>query len=357
MWVQLFKRGSGVTLFLILTHVLWAQDVEIALHATETIPLPNQRAGFIISPIKCDEDRNIFIRSPDNAGLDGGLILKISPNGDKETRFESASVPELLAPRLIDFSPAGSDGGLYALVKAEKENENQYYIVRFDSDGQYQSKYSVPSPFHVQRIVAFPNGDFFVSGRKLIKGTSQSSINSDPFVGIFDAGRQLVREVHLKGDVRPNSKQRKESARKFHLATPPSDREYESALTMSSAMVGGDGNVYLTRRTPTGPVFAISAGGRLLRTIHLEPPQGAVLHSVQVGSRDLAAEYRTFASDRTTVLAMVLEVIDLRTGKRTAKFQAPTSFGSFACHPGGREFVFLHTSDDEKLNIVYARPE
>jgi hypothetical protein len=348
MWVQLFKLGCLISPLLVLTSALCAEDAEIRLHAIETIHVPSLRAEFVISPIKCDEDGNLFSRSPDAAGLEGGVILKIARNGDKETRFETGSIPELHAPRLIDFSPAGSGQDLFVLVKTEKEGENSHYIVRFDGDGKYQAKYLVPASVRVQRIAVFPNGEFFVTGRKLATGPSHIAMNSDPFVGIFDPATDVVREIRLKNDVKAKGKQNKETL---------ADRAYESSLTMSSAMLGGDGNVYLTRRTPTGPVFAISPGGRPLRTIHLVPPNGSQLHSVQVAARELAAEYRKIGSDGSTVLAVLLQLFDLRTGRKTSGFLAPNSLGTFGCYLGGKEFVFLDTEDDDKLNIIHAAPE
>jgi len=346
----------GVALILLgqLTFAAWAQEAAI-LHATESVDVPNQPAEFIISPIRCDQDQNILTRSPNSDGLDGGLIVKISRDGQKRIPFDSM-LASLKKSRVIDFFPA-QGGGLFVLVSGEKDTEQRYYILRFDADGSYQSKYLVPSPFRIQRIAAFPSGDFLVLGRKLPQPGSQTSMNSDPLVGIFDIGRQAVREVRIKGDIGPRTARGNESTRGAESGNSNADREYESALTMSSVMLGGDGNIYLTRRSPKGPVFAISAGGRVSHTIHLVPPQGAVLHSVQVGSRELAAEYREFSSDGTTVLATILELIDLHTGKVNAHFRAPLSFGSFACYQDGREFTFLLAGESGRLKIIRAVPE
>ncbi len=349
------KTCTGLAI-LFLASQLFGADGRIELVEIERIAVEGRPSAMpIVLPVKCDPEGNPFLLLYDMAGYDGGPILKVSSDGKRAVRFAMESVPDVGGAGILDFAP-GPRGEVYLLAskRVESSGLEEIYLITFDNDGKFRSKHQLDLSLRPKQIAAFSSGDFLIAGREIPEDKTTHPLNAKPFVGIFNGRGQFLRRLQLRADVEAKPETKKSPLGEEFQSI---DRQYEKALGASLAEMSDDGNVYLMRQSPTGPVYVISPAGVLVRTIKLVPPSGATLSTVKTSRGHLVAEFLRFKPDGTQIEAIFFDLYDLSNGKKVSEYSVTDArIGSaLACYTADA-FTFVGNDGDGHLALVRAKP-
>ena len=314
---------------------------------TETVPVSSMMALGFDNPLVCDENENIYIRT-DESGVDA--VTKISPKGEKLAVFEAYRNPDL--PKIdaaTYFAVSGTT--LYQLVFP---HEVTRYVFEFKSDGTYKSKVKLDPgfPWMPDQLAVFPSGQFFVTGQSY---ASDGSGAMWPFSGIFSSDGHLLKEVRLQDDETLHDMAAKGDAR----VGVPGIPSMNHAISNGYAEVGNDGNVYVMRWTDPAIVYAISAGGEVVRRFAVDPGlpayRPAAMHIRDGRIAILFAETQTYD--------YIMKVVDFE-GNEVGTFTHPSDSGksdaqrlssAFACITSRpQKFIFAGAGDDNRVQLWIA---
>ncbi len=293
-------------------------------------------ASALVLPAKCDMDGNVYARVYP-AEERKATVYRVSRDGKEVVQFSLQSMAELT--RVHDFAP-GTRGEVYVLAS---KGSDEAYVVGFDADGKYTDMVKLEIPLQPSQIAVFATGDLLVAGRAPASSSLGSAASSRPFLGIFTNRGQLLKRLLLQNDVRLENTKDKASA----------TRSYLEALVGSVVEPGDDGKLYLMRRTAGGPVYAISSGGVVEKTVLPVSPQGARLTAIKVAKGRLAAQFVRDTPDDST--EVIIKIVDLQSRKNIAEYtHSNYQIGSaLACYSPD-SFVFLVPGEGYKLTVVTA---
>ena len=315
---------------------------QIELQPTQELAVPNQPGSHVImSPVKCDTAGALYMQLPDPKHFLAGPLLKISSDGKDVVRYSLDSVPDIKEVAVMDFA-VGSTGEVYFLVSS---NGNAY-VLRFDRDGTYDSTIRLRQDFAPSRIGIFGTGDLFISG---MKTRSAASSQRAPASALVSSQGEVLKYIMLRRDLKSSARQKQKWSSQL------SDRDFEQAVTGSFIESVDDGNVYVARRTPKGPIFVVSPSGALVRTISLKPPTNAELSDIRVSHGRIAAMF-VRKGGSGGIERVIFSVIDASTGRAIAEYyHSSASLGAaLACYVPNT-FTFL--ASDESLRIIRAEPQ
>jgi len=289
------------------------------------------------SHFRCDSDGNIYLRV--YTGELTSPVVKVSPEGKLLTTFLSDSPSKLVS--IQDFWVT-STGEVFVL--AEKGGGEGAILV-FDADGKSKEEVLLDVPVRPNQLAVFASGDFLVGGREVVVPLEERSVaNGSPFLAIFNSRGQLLKRIQLPKDVKPKAKQPLTRA----------DLNYAETVVNSATEISDDGTVYFVRHTRTGPVYAISAGGRVTRTVRLKPPEGAILSTVKVARGTVAAEFVKNGADDGRALSVIIQIIDLKSATKLAEYLSTPPLGpDFACYEPN-SFTFIASDQNGHLTITSA---
>lgn len=339
----------------------WASVLVTALAAAQVQPLEVQPlqlkpvdrikvetgvlVGYFTAPIKSDLDGNIFLRALDTSSPGSGPILRIGPDGGKAVQFLVPSGAEL-----TDYAP-GTGGELYIMALGPKVPE--YKLTQYFSDGTVKSTTTIESPFRPLQFAVFRSGELLVSGiEEPPQGQSGKSAGK-PRIALFSAGGSWIKDIAVENDTKlptpgGNSKD------------PIADFDAEIAVSMTDAQTGDDGNIYLNRHTPTGPIFVVTSAGAIARRIPLHPPKQCQLGSVRVIHGRIVVEYLQYAQrDQPEILKItkyIYQILDRDTGELLEQYwQYDDALGgAFAAYHSGA-FIYVG-GPNGTITLAVAKP-
>lgn len=129
-------------------------------------------------------------------------------------------------------------------------------------------------------------------------------------------------------------------------------------MVLSSAETSEDGNIYLMRNTPSGPVHVISPSGTVRNSISLIPPKGARLSTVKVASGRLVALYIRDNPDREGIGQVILSELDLSNKVKIAEYSHSNfHIGSVLACAAPPIYTFLGADEAGHLTVVKTTPE
>ena len=300
-------------------------------------------------PMKCGPDGTIYIRFA-GAGSEPTVTL-IREDGKIASEIHLRAIPEFTENTLYDFAPGNGDV-LVLSAKGKPHTQTVWYVSRFKTDGTYVSSVKVNTGFKPDfeplHIAAFLSGDLLVAG--ITKGRKGDEVASVPFAGIFGADGEFQRQLVFQHDVSKEDVKQKPSDANFSEA-----EQIRDLLEVSYLQSGDDGNAYLMRHTPTGPVFVVSSGGVVRRVALVPPVKSADLQWIVPSGGFIAAQYRsTDPGERKT---HYLTVVDSSTSttRETIRYvhDYQTTGGGMACYQHGT-FTFIAGAPDNKLQLVKA---
>ncbi len=310
------------------------------------IPVAVQHALGLVNPVKCGSVGQIQIRfdPADNS------VSSISADGRKTWWASTRQIPDLLNSKVVragvtDFAPA-DDGGVYLLMYRVFANwTHDEAVARFDGDGVFVSLIPLDETFDPnfdgKTLAVFPNSNF------LLAGFDRPS--SKPVTALFGADGQFLKVVILPGETHPVSKGQQGPNANDPTGVP---REIE----LSTAESGDDGNVYLTRAAPQGPVYVISPAGTA-RKIDLHPPDDEAKLLEAKGSAGVIAAFYYYPSSSKRHELRSIMLVDARDGdvRRTLQYipdYHETGIG-VVCYQNNT-FTFLSVDSAGFLQLVRA---
>lgn len=314
------------------------------LSITETSIVQSQWRRPIISPVRCDQDGNLYIREY-VPGTSNNTVTIVGSKGDKATETSFDANSSLKNGKLQDFG-LGPNGELHELVSVGRSA----YLVNFKRDGTLAGATKLEKEFWPAKLaIGEASGALF-----LVSGTEMPVADQPPkvFNGLFDTSGNLVRQVKFSGDpsqIKPESQK------------PGGDKNYYEdkasfPLQLGTAEADLNGNFYLIRASHPAVAFVLNASGDFVRKLEIKAPDpGMRLLAAHVTTGRLAALFGQTAADGQ-IVKKVMTIVDTSNGNTVQQYSVPSDLGSaFACY-SGNDFGFV-TTKDSKLAIQHARPE
>jgi hypothetical protein len=335
-------------LLILVTLAAYAQSFK-SLTYVDNVSVPNAGEKYrtaVQLPMKCGPEGLIYVRFA-VAGLESA-VTSIKENGKDVSSTRLSEIPDFSENDLYDFAPAS--GQVFLLSgKGRPDGPTTYYVSRFKADGAYISSTVIDigfrPDFEPREIAAFPSGNLLIAG--MVKGHDVPFI---PFAAIFTDAGQFVRQVDLKGDLTDKDAKKESSDASFSPA-----QQIRNLLEVSFLQTADDGNIYLMRHTPSGPVFVVSPGGSVRRVPLTPPAQGTDLQWIMASNGAIAAQYRSLSpSERQT---HYLVVLDASTNKvrETVRYvhEYNKNGGGMACYRNGT-YTFIAGGPAGGLQLVKA---
>jgi hypothetical protein len=348
------------------------------LQADSVVTL-DQFNGKVPSETKCDPDGNVYGAF---AAGSANSITRISTDGSQPTSFSLSAVPDLgmqntqnsSPPTLAEFA-IGTDGSVYLLVLMRRQDSGssaasssprrmdpsnfEYRVISFNSDGKYHSQFKLDQGLAPNRIAVFSSGDLMLAGTEPDPEDDNTRI---PFAGVFDSSGRFMKDISMPRDLRsPDGNQSQ-----FAAAGGSWNRRGSFAVR-GNAQGANDGNVYLLPNAAGAPVYVLSPGGEIVRTIKLESEANERLGmSVAAGrliswcqhveTRRLQRVNSPPPPDQTPTPASndsLFRIFNLQSGELAAEYNASPDLGTFACYSSG-DFTFLRLDPAHHLQVVTA---
>ncbi len=159
------------------------------LRIKSRVSVPSVSAQIVTGRSRCDPDKNVFL-SPGNLG--GGMpttVLKISPDGQKITRYEFGSTPDLGSVVLVEYA-IGPDSEVRALVSRQ---DGTKYLSSFDTAGKYIGSSRIEMSYFTPGLLAvLPAGNVLISGSE--RAEPGANLPFQPFFWYFQFPRATGEE-------------------------------------------------------------------------------------------------------------------------------------------------------------------
>jgi hypothetical protein len=317
-----------------------------ALSVVETIKLTGIDTGLLVDVPQCDADGNLYLRNDIDFQ---SPIHKLSLKGEKKADFLASSSSDLpqLPPQLAHSGAfwVSEDGELYLEIMASM---TEHDLLVFGKDGTYKSKVGIDngSLWHLKKFAVFPSRDFLIAGEKWQKPEQ----NYAPFTAIFSSRGTFLKELSLDDDA------------KIYQYTVAADSEFVPHPGNNRAIFWGaiarapDGNIYLMRWLSPAVIYAISAGGEVLRRFTVNPGDARSMpSSMRIAGDSIAIEFRNKDTKK-----QLFKVVDLE-GRDRAIYEWPEFEGkplwlSLCYFQNPVRFVFLDQAKDDIPVLRVAEP-
>jgi hypothetical protein len=327
-----------------------AQDFR-SLRYLDQVPVTGYKAkgGFAVQqPMKCGLDGVLYVRFA-SANSEAGVTL-IGDDGKMISNIRLSEIPEFSQNDFYDFAPA--NGEVFVLSGKEKPHYptvTNYYISRFKIDGTYISStlldISFRPDFEPRALAAFLSGNFLISG--IAKGHDVPFVS---YTAIFTEAGQFLHQVVLKNDVTDKDAEQKPIDSSFSLA-----EQERNLIEVTFLRTANDGNIYLTRNTPRGPVFIVAPGGSAERVPLVPPKDGADLEGVMADGGLLVAQYRSpDGPEKHTHYFVVMET-SAKKVRETVRYVHDYNKNAvgMSCYRNGT-YTFIAGAPDGGLQLVRA---
>jgi hypothetical protein len=314
----------------------------------QTIQATSQMATEFYSPLKCDQDGNIYLQDDPVEPA----IHKLDPKGNDVALFRPTANPDLKVDVGGYFTIAPS-GEVYEIVMA---HEITRYVFEYQADGTLRSKLKLQTGFAwiPSTLAVFPSGHLVISGLAYDRNNKDVM---QPFSGIFSPDGNLLKEIHLQDDDDLRDMAANGDAR---VSSPVSPR-INRAISASQLEIGADGNAYLMRWTTPAIFYAISAGGETVRRFVVDPgDQSFRPVSMHISGQRIAVLFVDPQTHQKLMKLVDLEGHELATyDEVAANSSSPTDMlgGAFACYSANPErFTFLGADDKDRVQFWIAEP-
>ncbi len=342
----------------LITYVVWATATvavadcqeNLSLVTTDVVPVASDHGLNHLLPVKSGAEGQILIR------FDVDTVTSIAADGKRVWDASLTQVPELTNAGLSDFA-AGDGDEVYLLAERQEvpgdPSSSVTYIVRFRPSGDrsiVKLSDSRSGPFHGRQLAVFGSGDFFVSG--FLQGAS----NATAF--IFNNSGQVVKELTFANDVRLEEPNQRHPSLKDLSGQPTSEVEFRDRVEASWAQTSSDGNVYLARTDPKGPVFIVTPGGKVTRMALKPPAVESRLYSVLLDRGSVLSEYRLTQKDQAKPRKCSLRIMNLATEQIRGTAEYAVDVRNNAIGPVQYKdglLTYIGLAKDNHLQIVKVR--
>lgn len=361
---QVYAKGV-VFLLVILACFQVARGQEssrVPLRLDRAIPVSGLQGAGMISPLKCDNAGNIYVRF-DHPRVYAAPVVKITPDGEKKAIFSLDAAKDWEEGEFYDFA-VQPDGSLYLLAaRRGKGREIEHAILSFNEEGKYRLAIPLKVPItSLNQLTVFQSGEFLVVGSNKVKEASsggpdgnQAQSSKAPEVAarilVLSRNGDILREVFLSDDLEivPEG----QSGKKQHLIMPV------GAVSLGRSVPGDNGEIFLKFRTSTTAVYALLPKSETIRRIDIPPPskESQALNIWFASGTGLVVQFAEKGPGRSFNTALsVISIVDPQTGERRYDYQVTADIGGvFACYaPKG--LLFLWTDQEGRLNLRRAVP-
>lgn len=304
-----------------------------SLSARETVPVELNVGPYEI-PIKCDSDGNMYLRpvADPNSNLDS--IVKIGANGKIASTFSFQNLGDIKASAALDFVVLR--GEVYALITDKNGGD---HLVRFRSDGTYNSEITLPTAeMQISRFATFSMDQVLMTG--------MNSKTSRAETLLVDRSGNVSHLI--------NTKEQFQLDRNGELSH--TDR---LSVTLSSLVPGDDGNIYLMRQSSHPVIFAISPNGEVLKQFTIKSPDGSYRPlTMSIGAGKIAVVFQENKPPvGSNIARQIYRVVDEYSGEVQADYSSkPEIWGGFACYVAPAQFSLLMPQKDGRFALVKATP-
>ncbi|HEV2246817.1 MAG TPA: hypothetical protein VGW37_09200 [Terriglobia bacterium] len=319
--------------------------------------------------MKCDHDGNIYVAysgtslPPDSGALP---VRKIPADSTgRVIEYTLQNLPDYQSAEQLNYD-VNPWGTVYYLLRAYrhwprlKGEQPDLVAAKFKDDGTLDSVTKLESTgegyLQANLFAVFPYGGFLVTGT-LVEDPAQHLAR--PFTGIYDRTGRFVREVELTGDVTAGSgaKDVGENGPAKQDASAAKDVDWMLAVSEGNMIGAPDGNVYLLRASNPPRLYAISAGGEVVKALTLRfDAAGLTPIGMSLAGENQAliefGHYPTGKPSEDSKYHTVLSLVNLASGDVTGTFEAPEDVLPSACATSNDEFLFLGTSKQGTLDVV-----
>jgi hypothetical protein len=348
-WGPVWSQSPGTPPATVEAKKVVEKQLTSHLVPTKTVAIPSEFAGVIGTPVRCDDDGNIYFQN-DYEGVSG--IHKLNGKGERVANFQATGNPDLKVIRVGYFALDQADD-LYQLVYTM---EPFSYVTVSKADGSYKSTIKLQPGFpflHASTVAVFASGNLLVSGLE----RDRKSGAMLPFTGIFSSDGTLLKEIKLEDDDAIRDMAAAGDSRVASPTNPSSNRAVSSGQMESAS----DGNIYLIRWLTPAIAYAISPGGEAVRRFTIDPGDGGFEpFDVKISSNRIAMLFFQPQHGADFVKVVDLEGHEIATYyNRTPNGKARSdSLGAgLACYTSNPDhFVFISADDDGKMQLITAEP-
>jgi hypothetical protein len=326
-----------------------AKRVDGHLVRTGVITAPTEILTTFMRPLRCDADGNFYLQTD----ATNPAIRKINARGERVAVFRPAENPDLKIDAVASFALA-PDGRLYELVFP---HEIKRYVFIYKPDGTFKEAIKLEPGFSwtTHALAVFPNGQILVAGSEYDRDPMAASW---PFTGIFAADGRLLKEIKLDDDDALRDMAASGDPRVISPTVPNANH----AVSFTQMETAADGNIYLMRWTNPAIVYALSAGGEVVRRMTIDPgSDGYRPTEIHVWQNRIAV---LFFDDQTK--DRLMKIVDLQGHEIATYDEVRDNNGKsvngmlglgFACYTENpTRFVFLGSSDENRLQLWTAEP-
>ncbi len=299
--------------------IAWGADfpqqvARLELRVTDERPVQVLHSAPLVVqvPIRCDARGNLYFQGYDPQNLNAAPVNKISADGEEVSQISLRQAPGFEEGAVYDFA-VSPQGEIYFLA-ARKENE--FEVVRFSSDGKYESAFRLGTGIFPFNLAVFSTGEILISGAQ--RPQYQGEREGTPLLALLDRFGQFLLEFAIARDTLPE----------FNFRDPKAS----IVPGMTQGIPGDDGNLYLLRRTEPPIVFVLSPGGVTLRRVVLRPPGDSFRTSTfRVHGGRLLVEFEALSSELPSP-QRIFSLWDASAGEPIAEYVVPDSAkGLLAC--------------------------
>lgn len=381
------------------------------LQRGEATRFPLPAAAALSTWNSCDQEGNVYLRYTSAKprisrgvvyppSVAGQPVTKLLPDSQSVTRFAPGHLAGYQSLVLGAFS-VDRHGDVFGLYEAQpssltagSDREQQFIIVKYDSDGSVDSVARIHNPpsgvFNPSHFVAFSDGNLLVTGilyppRPRPKASHPLKLKivhhalpgSRPFTAIFDQHGNLLQEIKPPGDVSPKApvkapsttksgaphgksippQKAKNGVLKKPFETPPGMR-WQLAIMSSLTVAGPENTAYLLRSSNPPILYTLSSDGQVIAETHLHAPPTGHMHPANMslaGRSDLLIDFygEVIGKKGYPESVTIFELVDPGTGKVIADYRLPENSNVIpVCAAGPNDFLFLGSSKDGRMEVV-----
>lgn len=288
---------------------------------TEVIPIRTEMTDAILLPQRCDQDGNIYFRKMEDDREFKEDVKKVSPSGEVKSVFKVSTAGQDF--KVADFF-VSAEGELSQLAwqADQQQKKNVVYVLRYSSDGTFKSKVMLDTAFTPYHLGVFPSGEFFASGTvNLDRKDADSFPMRGPFAAVFRSDGQLAKRIDFEED-----KAIVEAIATRDEGLVGSTRYRDAALTSGSILDGGDGNLFLWRRTSPVFLYGISPSGEVRKQFKVAGQSNLFPASILASKGQAAVLLKNYGPEA------YMEIIDLSTGEVINSYEVDEKLGgAFSC--------------------------
>jgi hypothetical protein len=287
----------------------------------------------LFGAIVCGANSMLYLRTSAGTGNPfEGKITALSADGTSKL-FDPKEGTGLQGHVVFSAFNVDPEGALYAVANSSQEFKNSY-LVAYDKQGHFVWKAALHQPLHATFVLPMDKDHFLISG---VVAEPKPGIPPQTFTALFDKGGNELKSLKLPEDDSSTSKD------------PQTGLIFNTAVGLSTARMGPDGNAYLLKASAVPTVQVLDADGNLLKTFRLTPPdENEQAYDFFLTKNSFAVSYMPADDPHDGVKPSIPKIVlyTASTGETRTTYFAPATMAP-SCSEGD-SFTFIASTPDRK---------